>query len=271
MYVNLPGSKANRFDDAAPATPSQPALGKLEPDYQSSYTAWKKAQTPETRYALLKNVQPVLDTAIYSYAGGNTSNAVRSKAKLMALNAFDSYDPTRGNLKTHLLSQLRGLQRAAVDSQQIIKLPERVFSERNRLREAEESLEDSLGRPPSDAELANHTGLSLKRIAYVRKAHTGINTGSLQDETGEEYSPASTIPGSTSRSDAWRDMIYHDLSPVDQTIMDYTFGLRGTPIATNREIAQRVGLTEGAISQRKAKIQALLDEQYGQSIFGGGL
>ena len=245
------------------------AKGELESDFEPAYKAWKDADTPQTRGLLLKQVQPVINTAIHSYGSGSASPALKSQAKLLALQAFHSYDPTKGNMKTHLLSQLRRLQRTAAQSNQIISIPERVALDRRHLMEAEGNLRDQLGREPSDLEVADYTGLSLKRLGYIRQASIGINTGSMLDEEGEVFSPASTIPGATDADDAWADMVYYDLNEMDRTIMDYTLGLRGIRPLSTTELASRLGVSPGAISQRKAKIQTLLDERYQVDPFGG--
>ena len=236
--------------------------GRLEPDYQESWDAWKAEDSPETRAGLVRSVQPVIDRAVYSYAGNSASPRIKSQAKLMALDAFGTYDPTKGTMRTHLLSQLRRLQRYAGQENQMIRIPERISLDRRHLREAEEALRDDLGRDPSDLEIADHTGLSLRRIGHIRKAQAGINTGSLLDEEGEVFSPASNTPGNTSVQDAWQQMVYYDLHPTDQLIMDYTLGLRGAERLENAEIARRLGISPGAVSQRKNKIQMMLDERY---------
>lgn len=243
--------------------------GQLEPDVADAFHAWKADDSPVTRGALLGKVKPIISSAVYSYAGTGASPAVQGQAKLMALRAFKSYDPARGSMRTHLLSQLRSLQRAAAQGSQIISVPERVSLDRRHLMAAEDNLRDTLGRDPSDMEVSTHTGLSLKRLGYIRQASPGINTGSILDPEGEVHSPKSTIPGTHSASDAWAEMIYHDLGDVDRTIMDYTLGLRGAKPLENNELAARLGLSPGAISQRKSKIQAMLDEQYSISPFGG--
>lgn len=265
MNLNKPKSL---IDQTLPFA-SEGGSQRVETDFDPLYQSWKSDNNPATRSALLKHVQPVLDTAIHSYAGGNASPSVKSQAKLMALSAFNTFDPTKGNIKTHLLSQLRGLQRHAAQSSQIISLPERVSLDRQHLMEAENELRDNLGRDPSDLELADHTGLSLKRIGYIRQAKPGTNTGSILDEEGEVFSPASAVPGAQSADDAWAEMIYHDLGSTDQAIMDYTLGLRGISPASTTEIAARLGISPGAVSQRKAKIQAMLDERYQIDPFGG--
>lgn len=237
------------------------AIGKLEPDYTDSYQAWQTDPTPQTRTAMLKHVQPVLDQAVLSAAGRNPSPNIRSRAKLMAAKSLDSYDPTRGPLRNHLLSQLRGLQRHVGQEQNIIAVPEQLSLDRVGLRTATEALTDRLGREPSTAELADHTGLSLRRIGHIRSYRPAVAAGSILDETGEVYSPASALPGDNTADDAWAELVYYDLSPTDQTIMGHTLGMHGLPPLQNQELATRLSLSPGAISQRKAKIQAMLDSR----------
>lgn len=263
-YTNLPNSI---IDDTMPFGGGSKKT--LEPDYDEAYQGWKASDTPQTRGMLLRKVQPVLDTAVYTYAGKNASPAVKSQARLMALDAFKTYDPAKGNMKNHLMATLRRLQRTAAQGQQIISIPERVALDRRHLREAEEALRDSIGRDPSDAEIADYTGLSLKRIGHVRQAASPVNSGSILDEQGEVYAPPSSIPGANQNDEAWQDMVYYDLEPTNQAIMDYTLGLHGAPTLENREIANRLGITAGAVSQRKAKIQAMLDERFMVGPFGG--
>jgi len=242
---------------------------RLEPDFADDFHAWKGNDTPVTRGALLKRVSPVIDRAVVSYAGADASPSVRSRAKLMTLQAFKTYDPARGTMRTHLLSQLQGLRRTAAQSNQIISVPERVALDRQHLREAEEELRDKFGREPSDMEVANYTGLSMRRLGYVRQAAPGTNTGSILDEEGDVYSPASNVPGAHSQDDAWADMVYYDLGDTDRTIMEYTLGLRGAPVLSNVDLAAKLGVSPGAVSQRKAKIQAMLDARSEMDPFGG--
>lgn len=257
------------IDETLPFASSGSSTGGIEPDFEQAFHQWKGSDTPVTRGALLKTVQPIIGTALHSYTGGNASPAVKSQAKLMALKAFHTYDPAKGNMKTHLLSQLRGLQRAAAQSQQIISIPERVSLDRQHLMAAENELRDNLGREPSDLEVADYTGLSLKRLGYIRQVRYGVNSGSIMDEEGEVFNPASTVPGAHSADDAWADMIYYDLNDTDRAIMDYTLGMRGAKPLSTTELAIRLGISPGAVSQRKAKIQGLLDQRYQADPFGG--
>jgi hypothetical protein len=63
------------------------------------------------------------------------------------------------------------------------------------------------------------------------------------------------------------DFVYDDLGPTDKLIMDLTLGRNGRRKVSTAEIAQKLRMTPGAISQRAAKIQAMLDKRHTQGGF----
>lgn len=233
----------------------------LEPEFKEHFETWKASPTPQATSTLLKAVSPVIDSAMKTYSGRGTSPTLRSKAKLLAVDAFHRYDPSRAKLRTHLMSHLQGLRRASAQEGQIISIPERVGLDLHRLRASENELRDKLGRDPSDMELADHTSLSRKRIEYIRRAQPGLSEGALAPE-GESEEGTGIGPGVVGQSnDTWLNFVYLDLSPVDQVIMENSMGLHGKPKLPKQTIAAKLRLSPGAISQRAAKIQALIDKR----------
>jgi DNA-directed RNA polymerase specialized sigma subunit len=235
--------------------------------FDDLYPQWKSGRTPEINTQIVKSLQPIIDTAVTSYAGQNASPNVRSKARLMALKALDTYDPTRGNVKTHLLSQMQSLRRLSAKEQNIISIPEQVAFDHRRLNDAENELLDSFGRPATDIELADMTGLSTRRIKKIRafnqpisEGMTAARTGDSDDATNTEI--ASVLPNYTKHTDAWLDFVHDDLSPTDQLIMDMTLGRNGRRRVSTQEIANKLRITPGAVSQRAAKIQDMIDQRY---------
>lgn len=177
----------------------------------------------------------------------------------MALDAMKRYDPSKAKLRTHLMFQLQGLRRVSARESQILSVPEQVALDLNNLRQSENVLRDKLGRDPADSEVADHTGLSIKRLTYIRGMHPSYAEGSYQrptDEGEDIYQPAVQDKANVKQ---WHEFVYHDLGPIDQVIMEHTLGLHNKPILQNAEVARKLGVSPGAISQRKARIQGKLD------------
>jgi hypothetical protein len=241
---------------------------RLEPDYQLPYAHYSSNKSPTTAGRLLKAVDPVIQNGITAFGGKAAGPSVRSRAKKIALGAIDSYDPARGTLKNHLLTNLQGLRRVAAQSDQIIKAPERVALDKMTMDAAERELSDELGRDASPLEVADRTGLSLRRQAHIRGYVPGFAQGQVAgmgtSDDGEGFDPAVQQADPIS---AKLDFIYHDLDPVNQAIVDYGFGRNGRSRLPVGKIATKMNLTPGAISQRAAKIQAMLDELGDMEVF----
>lgn len=249
---------------------SAPRPSGVGEDFDATYTQWQKQRTPAMNTKLLSTLQPVIDTAVTSYAGANPGPTIKSRAKLMALKALETYDPQRGNVKTHLLSQLQSLRRMSAQEQNIIHIPEQVGLDFQRLSESENELRDRLGRDPTDDELADHTMLSPRRIRKIRSFRQPLAEGTTTTENDYENDSdgvASTIPGADRGHEAWMNFVYDDLSPTDKLIMDLTLGRNGRRRTSTQDIAKRLNITPGAVSQRAAKIQGMLDKRYTQGGF----
>lgn len=232
----------------------------LEPEFAGPYNTWRVRRTPQTAQDVLTALEPVRRAALTTYGGpaGQASPTLGGKAKLLMLDALDRYDPAKSKLKTYMMSHLQGLRRAAARETRIVRAPEQMLLDASHLAEAGNLLADRLGREPSDAELADHTGLSPKRIAYVRKLRPATSEGAMAragDPAGQAYEPAVELRG---REQSLLEFAYHGASPTDQLILEYTLGLHGKPRLQNQELAAKLRLSPGAVSQRKAKLQAAL-------------
>lgn len=236
----------------------------LEPEYRPHYEAWRADQNASNSGRLLEALHPVLSTALRSYVGVKVSPTMRSRARAMALDAMNSYDPKRAKLRTHLLSQMQGLRRLTARENQIISIPERVGLELGYIRDGEKVLTDQLGREPTTVELAEHLNLPARRIAHVRQARPGLAEGQARrvDEDGHEEVVLPGVLAETRKDlDPWYRFIYEDLTPQDKIIMEHSLGLFGRRILPKQEIARKLRITPGAVSQRAARIQQKLDER----------
>ena len=242
---------------------------RIENDFREPYFNSRYKETPETTQQFLTAVGPVLDQAVQTYSGGSQP-VLRSRAKLIALEAAKGYDPSRGPLKPHLMSHLQRLQRMKTQLQQPLRVPERVSYDYTTLRATEDELENELNRPPSVQELADRMGISPKRIEYVRRFNPGITEGRLDQLTQNPDSddgPLGVAVRSPASYHAKLNLLYDDLSPYDQALMDHTLGLHGAPRLSGGTLARKFNVSPSAISQRQARLQKMLDDLEG----AGGL
>jgi DNA-directed RNA polymerase specialized sigma subunit len=238
---------------------------RLEPKFAPAFHAWSANPNPTSSDAFLKAVDPVIQEGLNVYGGRSANPMMRSRARRIALQAAGRYDPSKASLKTHLMAHLQGLRRYGAQQNQVIHVPEAVALDQHHLNEAEAELSDRLGRDPSDLELADHTGLSRRRIAHIRGYRSPVSEGRLalladEDEEGGAgggFEPAVEGPD---RTKLRAEFLYHDLDPHDQVILEYGMGLNGATKLPASQIARRLKLSPGAVSQRAARIQQMLDE-----------
>ena len=222
-----------------------------------AYTTWSSDPSKKNLKALLDSARPVIDKALTSYGGGD--RALSSRAKRLAISAFKNYDPARGTkLQTHLLIRLKPLQRERMVRTTPVAVPERVQFDKFTSDQAAEQFRAEHDRDPSDAELADITGLSTKRLAYIRRYAKGI----LSEGQMEDPATGISLPGSerVTPEDIWIEFVHHDLDPIDKKIMEWKTGLFGKKVLSTNEVARRLKITPSAVSQRAAKIAMKLEE-----------
>ena len=230
------------------------------------WSQWKTTNNPDHFDKMIQASKPVIDSALTSYAGGN--KALTGKAKVLAANAIKTYDPSHGTkLRTHIMTQLQPLIRMHRETNAVIKMPERVYIDLYKSNNEYQKFSDEHGREPSDLELADRTGLSAKRLNYIRRFSKGeMYEGGMKtpSEEGEEV----YYPGvqQVSPKTVWTEYLHHDLPPVDQKILEWKTGFGGHEILSTNDIAKRLSITPSAVSQRSAKIAKLLAEGQGMDI-----
>lgn len=234
---------------------------------EKEFEDWQADPTPEKMGVFLEAADPVIKSSLKSYAGGN--EALYGKARLLAANAVKKYDPKRGTkLRTYMMTQLQPLRREARAYTNLTYVPERASTDLYAVNQANQKFFDQYGREPSEKELSDVTGLSMRRIARVRRFGKGDLAESSLTE-GDDSDASLMHPG-VARVDpdqVWLEYVHHDLSPIDQKILEWRTGYNGKQIISNNEIAQRLNLSPGAVSQRAARIAARVAE--GQTLARG--
>jgi DNA-directed RNA polymerase specialized sigma subunit len=179
----------------------------------------------------------------------------------MALNALRRYDPDKGTaLPTYLIGQLQGIKRVSRNQATGIKVPERDVRNAAIVSQKEAEFEDMHGYSPSVSQLADFSGLSEAKIDQIRSMSLPLHSTFFDNSGGEDESSFSPSIRNTAKEDMWKRIVYHDLDPINQKIMEWTMGIGGNPILQTQDIARRLRLSQGAISQRRKKIQDLLDK-----------
>jgi len=236
--------------------------GKLETDFHQSFRDWSDNQTPETTGNLLKQLKPDIDDSIKKHLRQPSSPATRARARSIVMASLPRYDRHKAPLRSFIFTSLQGLKRVDAERTNPLGVPEAIRLTQQDLHDTRASLESELGREPSMGELANRAGLSIKRIHRVMSASVGMPESQLQQilsTDDDEGSAPGVLPAVQQSSIILRDMVYNDLNPTDQKVMEWSLGLYGSPQLGTNEIARNLGISAAAVSQRRSKIQQQLE------------
>lgn len=241
---------------------------KLEDKYKDAYDTWSKNPTKSSTSKLLSAIQPEIDRGISAHVG-QANPILNSQARGLALQAVKTYDPAKAKLGTHVVNNLQGLKRMARKQTMVLSIPERVSIDQANLAKTHTSLLDTLGREPTLEEMADSSGLSKKRIGYVQKFTPGTALGTFMSGTGPESEGFMPKVDAADAGDSWVEFVYTDMDTTNKKIMEWTLGLHGSPTYSNIEIARKLRLTPGAVSQRKQAIQNVLNQRQDLDPFNG--
>ena len=235
----------------------------------SAFGTWQQSQSPSDKTNLMRSLDPAIRSATRKYVGSDDPVAV-GQAKILVLKALPRFDPNKSKIETFVDRQLQPLIRWQSRRSRSVKMPDQALMDLQRLTNASRELSNELGREPDTIELADHTGLSRKRIAQLRQASASVVPSSMEVPSADgtaSYAEDFAVQGGN--FNAWARMVRDDLAGPDRFILEHTLGLDGSPQLSNTELARKLKMTPGAISQRKAKVQQLLDMQSELSPFYG--
>jgi RNA polymerase sigma-B factor len=175
--------------------------------------------------------------------------------------AIDRFDVERGHdFLTFARPTVQGeIRRWFRDKRRWIRLPRRLQEAKATLREATEVLTHRLGREPSNAELAAHSGLTEELVAEARAADDTFTTASLDAPLGsadgeESFTVADTLGADDDRigllleCETLRGLI-QDLPERERRILHMRFYQE----QTQAQIGTELGISQMHVSRLLAR------------------
>ena len=243
----IKGTTAQKYKNK-PITPVQ-----NKNTIQDDIRAWQKQATPQTTAKIIDYLKPTISSALRTYAPGS-QDSLKIKATSFALNSLKNYDTSKKvSPNTYVFTNLQRLSRIKRDRQNIMHIPQSQIYAKMQLDKAIAKFNDDYNRDPSDQQLADQMHLSIKKIQKLRDQSGGttINDSSAVNPVSGQ----STFGSKDVSDDDYYDYVYRSVPPTDQLIMQYN-----KKNMSNNDIAKKLKLSPGAVSQRKAKIQTMLSQ-----------
>lgn len=211
---------------------------------------WKQYKATKSKVALdalLTRMDPVIQSTVNKWAGPVSRQALLNEARVLAVKAFDTYDPSKGTaLATHVVTNLAPISRTVYTYQNVARIPENITLKLHSYNTAVDNLKSFHGREPTLDELHQELGLSAHELnklkAYQRSdliesgpAVSGNMFYSTEQDDDEDLLSA----------------LYFDLLPDEKRLFEMITGYGGHKKLSNQEIMKELNISQAQLSYKK--------------------
>lgn len=138
-------------------------------DYKSKdielYNNWSQTKSKKDMSRLLNHLTPILTKEVSSIAGSVPTAALMGEAKIWAVKAVKTFDPSKGfALSTHVTNYIRRTKRVNYKYQNAARLPEHMQLDFHHYNRAVQLLTDELNEEPTSQHIADRLGWTKSRV-----------------------------------------------------------------------------------------------------------
>lgn len=218
---------------------------------------WKQDPNAQTLEPLLNRFEPMFGQRVRMWKAPNVSeSAFRANLKTQAIKAFETYDPNKAALSTHVGNRLKKSLRFTRKHQNLAYIPEAKAERIGPIQAAQDELEEQFGRPPTPLEISEHMNASLPAVKHITPAHIAeIQKQQVRDVFGSAFESDPT-PKASVREQEVLPLLRPALKQDEQVVFDYLYGHSGKPrITSTGQIAKKLGKSPSQISRVKKRIE----------------
>jgi RNA polymerase primary sigma factor len=194
------------------------------------------------------------------------------EGNLGLLRAVEGFDPSMNTRFSTYASYWikQSIKRALVNTAKTIRIPAYMVELLSKWRRATTKLQDELGRPPTQEEVARNLGLPKKKLNIIKKAIRIYNSVPQNDQTEGGWSIEEMLMDGRSKTpdtemvetDDLKQVLHllEKMDPREATVLRMRFGLDDEEPKTLKEIGERLGLTRERVRQIESEALSKLSE-----------
>ncbi len=195
-----------------------------------------------------------------------------AEGNLGLLRAVEAFDPSMNTRFSTYASYWikQSIKRTLVNTAKTIRLPAYMVELLTKWRRASAQLQEDLGRPPTQEEIAARLHLSKKKLNIIKKAIRVYQAPVQTDQEDADWSLDETLLDRNGKNPSSAlveaDDLHHVLSLLDKmdpreaTVLRMRFGLDDQEPKTLKKIGERLGLTRERVRQIESEALAKLSE-----------
>lgn len=218
-------------------------------------SAWRKGRDMEAYRTLKNRHKGMVFQSVNVYSA---SSVPRASLEAEAWTLFDDavenfkYD-TGAKFSTYLNFQLRKLDRHTKKYQNMARIPEALAGKIGNYERANLELGQQLQRQPTHKELAKHLGMPVKHVQQIHKSlRSDLFEGKFEGQ-GQE-NPLQV------KQDQWLlEELREELQGQEREVYDYLIGYKKRKITNKKELALKLNMSPGRVSQITGNIAKKLD------------
>ncbi len=235
--------------------------GEMTPSLRRDLNALVRDGHAAKQQLISANLRLVVSVAKKYTGRGMTLLDLVQEGNLGLIRAVEKFDYAKGyKFSTYATWWIRqAIGRAMADQARTIRIPVHLVEQLNRLTRQQRQLVTTLGREPTDEELAEALDISVEQVADLRRISQ--DTVSLETAVGDDGESVlgdfiedadAVVPSDAAAFGAMQDELHgvlHSLPEREREVIRLRYGLVDGRQHTLAEVGSRLGLTRERIRQ----------------------
>lgn len=239
-------------------------MSKKEQEFQL-WQDWTTSGDNTKLNQLLESYDPLIQKEVNVFKSAPLpQEAIKLRALALTKKAFETYDPSKSQLNTHVTNSLKKLNRFVYEYQNIGKIPEHRILRITQYKAIKDQLRDQLLREPTTMEIASEMKIppiEVERLETELRQDLTIRNEKEGEEDGGGGGFFLDPQLRTNLTTEAIHFVYYSMTdPTDQKLMEYYFGLFGNPKLSVLTISQKLNIPYTKANKRLKEIADLVQD-----------